>query len=184
MTVLKTLISVVVLALVALLLFAYSGIYNVAADEPHLSVTRWFMETVRRNSVERRDDSITLPAGWDSQQRIEQGAKSYATMCQVCHLAPGVEPTPVHKGLNPHPPRLSEEVHHHSPENLFWIIKHGIKMTGMPAWGVSHSDEELWDIVAFLKKLPELSAQEYKAIVQNSPSGHGHGHQHGHSPSN
>jgi hypothetical protein len=119
MTVLKTLVGVAVAIIVALLLFAYSGIYNVAADEPHLAVTRWFMETARRNSVERRDDSVALPAGWDSQQRAEKGAKSYASMWQTCHLAPGVESTPLHQGLNPPPPRLSEEVGHHSPENFF-----------------------------------------------------------------
>ncbi|GGI16933.1 c-type cytochrome [Oxalicibacterium faecigallinarum] len=178
MTVLKTLISVVVIAIVALLIFVYSGVYNVAADEPHLSVIRWAMETTRSNSVKRRDDSVTLPADWNSLQRVEQGAKSYAAMCQICHLAPGVEPTAIHKGLNPRPPRLSEEMSHHSPENLFWIVKHGIKMTGMPAWGVSHNDEELWGIVAFLKKLPEVSAQEYKAMSQSTSSGHGQDHGH------
>jgi mono/diheme cytochrome c family protein len=178
MTVLKTLIGVLVVIIIATLAFIYSGVYNVAADELHTAPIRWILETVRTQSIDRRDNNIQVPDDLTNMQRIQGGARSYAAMCQICHLGPGIEPTPLHIGLNPQPPRLSKEADHHSAENLFWITKHGIKMTGMPAWGETHTDEELWDIVAFIKKLPELSPEQYKKLTNdaNPPPDAGHSH--------
>jgi mono/diheme cytochrome c family protein len=82
-----------------------------------------------------------------------------------CHGAPGAEPTPLARGLNPKPPQLFEEEGHYKAPELFWIIKNGIKLSGMPAWGGSHSDDELWAIVAFLQQLPQLSATEYQSMT-------------------
>lgn len=175
MTVLKTLLVAALILIAAFLLFIYSGIYNVAADDPHARPVRWVLETTRYQSVDRRADDVAVPADLSAQARLERGAMSYQAMCQVCHLAPGIEPTPVHRGLNPEPPPLAEEGAGMPPARLFWIVKHGFKMTGMPAWGESHSDEELWDIVAFLQKLPGMSAEEYKQLTHaKSKSGHGH----------
>lgn len=90
------------------------------------------------------------------------------SMCQMCHLGPGVGPTPVHTDLNPKPPRLNEEVAHNSPQNLFWIVKHGINMTGMPAWGETHSDEEIWEVVAFVKQRGQMTPAQYKKLTQGA----------------
>lgn len=179
MKILKTVIIVAILLGIGMLAFAYSGIYNIAADVPHTTPIRWLLETTRTQSIARRDDSVKAPDELGSMQHIQSGAKSYAAMCAICHLGPGIEPTPLHTGLNPQPPRLQKEMGHHSPENLFWILKHGIKMTGMPAWGGTHSGQELWEIVAFLKKLPEMSSQQYKELTSNTGGNDGAGHTHG-----
>lgn len=186
MTVLKIMMGIAVALIAGVLAFVYSGIYNVAADEPHTAPVSWILEQTRMQSIARRNDGIQVPNDLKNMQRIERGAKPYAAMCQMCHLGPGVEPTLVYTGLNPQPPRLSEHASHLSPESLFWITKHGIRMTGMPAWGKTHGDEELWDIVAFMKKLPELSPEQYKQITKGAdtigaPSDtHGEGASHSH----
>jgi hypothetical protein len=77
--------------------------------------------------------------------------------------------TEMARGLYPRAPELRRRTHP-DPAEDFWVVKHGIKMTGMPAWGVTHSDELLWDVVAFLQKLPELTAEQYQALVKSAPS--------------
>lgn len=146
--------------------FVYSGIYNIAADQPHWDITSHVVEVVRTRSVERRSSDI-LPPDLSDPQRISKGAGQYAEMCVICHLAPGVANSPTRQGLNPVPPEL-----HRSkldPRAAFWMIKHGIKMTGMPAWGQSHDDEVIWDIVAFVERLPRLTPAEYRALVKTAP---------------
>ncbi|MEP0546346.1 MAG: cytochrome c [Rhodothermales bacterium] len=86
-------------------------------------------------------------------------------MCQTCHGAPGHERSVIGEGMAPKPPRLSEEAEEWEPEEVYWIIAHGIKMAGMPAFGPTHSDEELWEIVAFAERLPEMTEAEYAALT-------------------
>jgi mono/diheme cytochrome c family protein len=93
-------------------------------------------------------------------------------MCSGCHLAPGMEKTEISRGLYPMAPELRRAVHL-TPAEEFWVVKHGVKMSGMPAWGVTHNDEILWDIVAFLQKLPELTPDQYQALVRSVPKTHG-----------
>lgn len=186
MTVIKILFGLAAAFIVGIIAFVYSGVYNIAADDPHTAPVSWVLEKTRIQSIARRADSIQVPDDLKNMQRIERGARPYAAMCQSCHLGPGVEPTLVYTGLYPQPPQLSEHAAHSSPESLFWITKHGIKMTGMPAWGKTHGDEELWDIVAFIQKMPELSSEQYKQITKGadtvvSPSEtHGEGASHSH----
>jgi mono/diheme cytochrome c family protein len=99
------------------------------------------------------------------------GAAEYDDMCSGCHLAPGQEKTEISKGLYPSPPELSRG-NDLNPAEQFWVLKHGIKMTGMPAWGSTHEDNLLWDIVAFIQKLPALSPEQYQALVKSSTEGH------------
>ncbi len=75
--------------------------------------------------------------------------------------------TPLREGLSPQPPDLTQA--RSDPAEAFSVIKHGIKMSGMPAWGTSHDDDTLWSIVAFLDKLPRMTAQEYQAITAKAP---------------
>lgn len=175
MTVLKTLFAATIVLVVSALVFAYSGFYNIAADEPHVAVVDWLFETTRERAIETRLDGVVVPSDFQDEVRVDRGAQAYVAMCQQCHLAPGTPPTPLHRGLNPKPPKL-EHATSHGPHYLFWTIKHGIKMTGMPAWGESHSDDELWDIVAFLQIMPELASHEYLQLLQATES-HVHDHQ-------
>ncbi|MGH9594189.1 MAG: c-type cytochrome, partial [Bryobacteraceae bacterium] len=99
------------------------------------------------------------------------GAAEYAEMCSSCHLGPGVERTEISQGLYPRAPEFARGSAL-TPEEEFWVVKHGIKMTGMPAWGVTHSDRIIWSIVAFLRKLPALSPAEYKALTKDASETH------------
>ena len=161
--------TVLVLALLAggLAAFGYSGTYNIAADEPHWALTERLIALLRTRSIEARAGGVAVPDLSDA-KRVRAGAGQYAEMCEACHLAPGVADTPLRQGLYPKPPELAR--HRMDPQTSFWIVKHGIKLTGMPAWGVSHGDEELWSVVAFLRKLPELDAKQYRDLVANAPA--------------
>jgi hypothetical protein len=101
---------------------------------------------------------------------INEGFVHYDSMCAMCHGAPGLTDSVLHKGLYPQPPELYEEDEEWSASELFWITKNGIKMTGMPAYGPTHSDEEIWAIVAFLLRLPTLSGQDYEMLKEKNKS--------------
>jgi len=142
------------------------GLYNVAADDPHWTVTRNFLASTMDNSVAARDGDIAVPPLKD-EKMIAQGAAHYDEMCTGCHLAPGMDENELRAGLNPKPPSFAKRRRAGNPKEQFWIIKHGIKMTAMPAWGASHSDAEIWDIVAFFQTMPNMTPQAYKSLVQS-----------------
>jgi mono/diheme cytochrome c family protein len=142
--------------------FVYSGLYDVSADNPHASATARVLEVVRDRSVARTAAGVKPPELNDP-RRVLEGAGQYAAMCSSCHLAPGMKETSLAKGLQPPPPRLHEG--RLDPREAFVIIKHGLKMTGMPAWGADHSDADIWSLVAFLNALPGMSGEQYRDIV-------------------
>jgi len=156
-----------IVAAAALVIF--SGWYNVAADVPHTRAVYWLMQTSRDRSIEVHAANIVVPDDLTDPKRIADGAGLYAEMCSRCHLAPGMERTEISRGLYPRAPELRRGVDL-TPAEEFWVVKHGLKMTGMPAWGVTHSDKLLWDLVAFLQKLPELTPDQYRALVKSAPS--------------
>lgn len=170
-------------------LFIGSGLYNPGADSPHWKVTYFLIQAVRERSVEHHAAGIALPANLDDPQVILKGAGQYAAMCTGCHLAPGMKDTELRPGLYPRPPNLSKS--RVDPREAFWIIKHGLKMSAMPAWGMSHDDATIWSMVAFLQKLPGMTAAQYKAMVAKAPpdedmgpmdgaDAHDHAHDSGH----
>ena len=147
------------------------GSFDIAADSPHSQPVFWLMNTVQERSVAMRAQDITAPSDLADPKRIASGAGQYAEMCSSCHLAPGMKRTEISRGLYPRAPELRRGSDL-SPVEEFWVVKHGLKMTGMPAWGVTHNDEMLWDVVAFLRKLPELNADQYQALVKSAPMTH------------
>jgi mono/diheme cytochrome c family protein len=155
---------VIVLFIVGGLVFIYSGYFNVAASEPHSSITGWVLETARARSIKVHAADIGAPPGLDDPPKLLIGTEHFAAHCVVCHGAPGVPKGEVGEGLYPQPPNLVHSSEHYTPSELFWIVKHGIKMTGMPAWG-DHSDDELWAKVAFIRKLPEMTPEDYAKLV-------------------
>ncbi len=151
----------------------YFGLISVAADEPHTAPVTALLELARNRSIAVRADAIAVP-DLDNSDRIQAGSGNYAAMCASCHLAPGQTSTELSQGLYPAPPDLTQLGLRDDPARAFWIIKHGIKATGMPAWGQSMDDRYIWDMVAFLQQLPLLDADQYQAMVDASG-----GHQHG-----
>jgi mono/diheme cytochrome c family protein len=146
----------------------YAGLYNFAADVPHTQPVHWLFETVRDRSIAVRARDVVVPNDLNDPNRISRGAGQYADMCSGCHLAPGMKRTEISRGLYPRAPALRRKTDLTAAEQ-FWIVKHGVKMTGMPAWGVTHEDELLWDVVAFVRKLPELTPDRYETLVKNAP---------------
>ena len=157
-------VFVVVIGVSALI---YVGIYDVAATEPHWPVTTWLLETARVRSIKAHSAGIQVPSGLDDPAKVLIGVDHYAAHCAVCHGAPGVPKGDIARGLYPPPPDLATAAPRYSPAELFWIVKHGLKMTGMPAWS-DHSDDELWATVAFVEKLPGMSEQDYARLVMAS----------------
>jgi mono/diheme cytochrome c family protein len=170
------LVAGVLVALAAL--FVYSGVFDVAADVPHSALVYAAMEVVRDRSIAVRIKDVQSPPLNDP-KLIADGAEHYDAMCANCHLAPGAQQSEMREGLYPQPPNLTEKIDL-EPAAMFWVIKHGIKMSAMPAWGKSHDDRSIWAIVAFLQKLPELGPGEYRALVGANEGTHDHTHQRGH----
>lgn len=155
----------------------YSGGIDVSADTPHSPLVHRLFEVAREQSIDNRTRDIATPANLSDVERVRRGAGNYAAMCVECHLAPGKANTEIRKGLYPAPPDLSQPAKTQSDAagRQFWIIKHGIKASGMPAWSKGGiEDEAIWDIVAFLQKMPSLSAEQYGELVESS-EGHSHG---------
>ena len=170
------------------------GLTNFAADEPHAELINGVIAFTRERFIAARSENIEVP-DLDDPQQIADGAAHYVPMCSGCHLGPGTQDTEIRRGLYPQPPNLAQPSghkggHDHSDmqtaaKRQFWIIKHGIKMTGMPAWGATHDDDAIWGLVAFLQKLPEMSPEEFAALSEvEAAGGHGHsgGNEHGMKP--
>jgi mono/diheme cytochrome c family protein len=158
-------------AVVAVAGFVWSGVYNIGADDQHTRPVYALMEAMRERSIETRASKLAVPDLKDP-ARIAQGAGNYDAMCTGCHLAPGAAETELSKGLYPAPPDLTKNAV--DAAEAFWVIKHGIKASGMPAWGKSMEDSYIWNMVAFLQQLPTLDAAQYRALVARS-GGHSHG---------
>ena len=160
---LRTAIIVAVL-IAGYLVFIYSGIYNISAMVPHNNLTLWMMNTVRDNSVKHNaDDKIKMPVLSDD-SLVKMGFVHYREMCVSCHGAPGIKQSEFAEGLYPNPPMLSKVAKDWTPQQLFWITKNGLKMTGMPAFGPTHTDDMICAIIAFTKKLPTLTKEQYQAL--------------------
>jgi mono/diheme cytochrome c family protein len=173
-TVLATVIAAYMVPILIGVGFIYSGAYDIGVDAHHWGLTYQVFETARVHSIKAHAAGITPPAGLDDQAKILAGVEHFAEHCAVCHGAPGVPKDDIANGLYPQPPDLAVAANRYAATELFWIIKHGIKMTGMPSWG-DHGDDELWATVAFLRKLPGLTPEDYVKLVMQAIS---HGGQH------
>lgn len=164
------------LALAAIgLIVVYTGAYNVAATDGHTPLARWAFDTTMKNSVRSRAAGLEAPEFTPAGLRA--GAREFAEYCVHCHGGPGAEPHEWASGMLPNPPRLSHAAETWSVEEIFWIAKHGIKMSGMPPFA-DEGDEALWNIAAFVDRLPAMTAEEYRALTGGSEGGGHGGHTH------
>ncbi len=162
---LKILISLFAAVALAAGLFVWAGVFNVSAAEKHWKITTQLLEVVRERSIHVRAKDIEVLTLTD-EDALTRGAKNYKAMCAQCHLAPGMEETELSLGLYPAPPAFYRSEHGiHDPAATFWTIKNGLKLTGMPAWGAFHADQQIWELVAFLSKLKGITEEEYRSLV-------------------
>ena len=143
--------------------FFFGGFYSVAATAHDPAVVDWALVQVRQASIARHAKGAAPPP--EQADTVQKGARAYASRgCVNCHGGPGVDWAKWSEGLQPDPPDLKELADKRERGELFWVLKNGIKMTAMPSFGATGaSDDELWTIVAFLKKLPAITAEEYKS---------------------
>jgi len=147
--------------------FVWSGIYNVGADVPHWKTTFLLLEAVRERSISVHSEGIEVPP-LNNEGLVKTGFPHFHEMCRLCHGAPGYQKEEFAQGLYPNPPVLSSrEVQRENDDRaLYWIVQNGLKMTGMPSFGKTHSEKQLWGIVAFVRRLPSLDPQTYKGMVE------------------
>ena len=150
------------------LVVLYSGVFNVAAtveDSPPLA---WALITAREASVARHARDVGPPPT-DPPPDRDNGFRLYRQQCVMCHTPVGRTPEPMAVGFNPQAPSFGPDADDMTPEELFWVTKNGIRFTGMPAWGPTFTDAEIWDIVAFVQTLPEMTAADYDAMDARIP---------------
>lgn len=154
--------ALAVLALLAGLgLLVSSGIVSIAASSGHWPLMNWFLHYAAQRSIFTHSLNVQVPS-LDDPAAIRLGAVHYRTQCATCHGAPGTEPSRLMQLMTPPPPPLSEGNLDWQPRELFWIVKHGIKYTAMPAWPSAQRDDDVWPVVAFLLKLPQLDERTYR----------------------
>jgi mono/diheme cytochrome c family protein len=144
--------------------FFFGGFYSVAGTAYEPEIVKSILIRVRTASIARHAKD-TVPGSIEEPVTIRAGAKAFlAQGCTTCHGGPGVGWAKFSEGMHPDPPDLKEVVNERTPAELFWVVKNGINMTGMPSFALAGAkDEELWQIVAFLKKLPDVSEADFKA---------------------
>ena len=170
MRILAVIGAVAILVVLGAGIFFFGGFYDVAASRTQPGFVEWAIVHVRVASIDRHAVEAP-PQGLDDPAQVRAGAHAFAERgCINCHGAPGVQWAKFSEGLNPGPPDLKDVVGGIPPRALFWIVKNGIGMTGMPSFGATGvPDPEIWSIVAFLKKLPSVSDADFKAWSTAAP---------------
>lgn len=168
MKVLATLAAVAVLGIAGVAAFVWSGLYDISATDQHLAPTYRLLDIAMRRSVRQRAEDIAVPDLKDP-KRIELGFSLYRAHCEHCHGAPGIAPAPFALGMTPVPVPLVHTARAWPAADMFWVVKEGIKMTGMPAWKYRMTDAEIWAVVAFLPAMAQLTPQQYAALQASPP---------------
>ncbi|WP_343525705.1 c-type cytochrome [Sphingomonas sp.] len=143
---------------------AWSGVISLAASSGHWAITDWFLHWAMRNSV-RTHAALTAPKDPADPSGLVSAAGHFANACAVCHGAPGQKPAPVMQAATPPAPDLAVNAREWTDRQLFWIIQHGVKYTGMPAWAVQDRPDEVRRMVAFVRLLPGMTPAQYRALV-------------------
>ncbi|MGE7468204.1 c-type cytochrome [Bosea sp. NPDC003192] len=157
-------LAIGVMVMASAVLFAWSGAYNVAASTGHFRIVDYFLRFGMENSVRRRAPVATLPEG-DDDDRVRLGAGHFHAGCAYCHGSPGTPISPVAASMLPPPPDLNDKVGLWRDGELFWLVKHGLKYAGMPGFPSLHRDDEIWAVVAFLRRLPSLDRRGYRELA-------------------
>ena len=170
MRILAAIGALAIIVAIGAAVFFLGGFYNVAGTEDDPGIVKWALIKVRMASINRHADELAAGHLQRSRQYASRARAFAENGGANCHGAPGVNWAKFSEGLRPDPPDLKETVNDRTPSQLFWVIKNGINMTGMPSFGLAGTkDEDIWSLVAFLKKLPSISEAEYKAWTAPAP---------------
>ena len=146
----------------------FGGLYDVGATTQHFQPVYSMAETAMRQSVKLRARDIEEPPLADEQMQL-RGAACFRDKCVQCHGAPGVAQHDIGQGMQPIPGPLVDARRHWKPRELYWVTRHGIRLSGMPAWQFHLSDEEIWSLVAFMQRLPDLNAPQFADLMRRAP---------------
>ncbi len=172
MKIVLTVVAVLALLAAALVVAAWAGWVGVAATDPDPPLVAWYLTTAREGAIAAAVGDVEVPP-LDDPRLLRTGVVRYHALCEGCHGAPGVDPGPIARGLNPLPPELhgarpAGERPARRAARTYWILANGVRMTGMPAFGPLLGDDELWALTAFVERLPELTPEQYRAMVASA----------------
>jgi mono/diheme cytochrome c family protein len=156
--------ALAIAAAIAAPIYLFGGFLDIAANRPHFDIVTWSLEKIRMASIARHateQPTVTL----EDPAIVQAGAREFSEHgCVNCHGAPGATWAKFSEGMTPSPPDLAEIAKERTPAEIFWVVKHGLKFTGMPSFAaIEVKDDEIWKIVAFVKKLPNVSEADFKA---------------------
>ena len=160
-----TLAAVAMLGTLSGVVLVFGGVYDVSATSAHLQPVYTLLETAMQRSVQRRAAGIVEPPAYDSDERIRRGAVCYRDRCEQCHGAPGLPNQAIGMAMQPVPGSLIGATRQWRARELYWITRHGIKMSGMPAWQYHLSESDLWSVVALLRQLPDVTPAAYGELM-------------------
>ena len=167
--VLITIVFTLLVLVIIFMVYIYSGSFDPGQIRHHKPLTEKIIGITLEHSISKRIKGIVVPDLQDT-SLFSVGISHYNEMCVICHGGPGLKPSELAKGLYPEPPLLNKSDNMPKPDEAFWIIKNGIKMTGMPAFGPTHEDKQIWAIAAFmLNKMNSLSQADYQEMVKKAP---------------
>jgi mono/diheme cytochrome c family protein len=162
-----TILITLVVLIAGFFIYISSGTYDISQLTPHNALTKKIISVTTHSSINKRMKEITVPANIKDTALIVLGFKHYNEMCSGCHGAPGQKPGEMAEGLYPKPPELFKHAEEDDAQEFFWIIKNGIKMTSMPAYGPTHNDDKIWAMTAFVtQKLAKITPDEYRSWVK------------------
>lgn len=161
-----TVFALALLASVGAAAWVWSGFYNVSALEQHTAPVYYVLDYALQRSIKHGAKSVDMPElDLEDPQLLKLGKLHYQEHCVQCHGAPGVARGPIGRSMTPVPSNLVNSVRHLSPQQVFWTIRHGVKMTGMPGWEFVFNDTELWAVTAFVMHMPTLSPGDYESMT-------------------
>ena len=169
-TIFATIAALATLGVVGVAGFIWTGLYNVGATRQHLQPVFSVLEVAMHRSVRLHARNIAPPP-LEDEAMIRRGATCFQDKCEQCHGAPGVAQGDIGKGMQPLPGPLVDAMQNFHPRELYWITRHGIRLSGMPAWEFRLTDSEIWDVVAFLQRLPTLTPQAYAEMAGGPSAG-------------
>lgn len=150
--------------------FMYSGIYDVSAASGHNPLVAWVLHKTYIQSLHRHAAAIEVPPDLMTVANVQAGARLYQSTCAACHGAPGQTLSPIGQGILPLAPELLGASRRNNPKMMYWVIKNGVKMTAMPAFGKTQDDQTIWDLTAFLYKGRGISAQDLAKLRAVQPN--------------